>query len=75
MQEHNHQRAEIILKAKPMLLSQIQYCEDKSIPHSVVIGESELEKGVVQLRNTVTREQVEVARESLVDELARACAS
>lgn len=65
--------AEIILKNNPKLLNQFQYCEDHSIPYSVVIGESEIEKGVVQLRNTISREQVECSRETLSTEIKRLC--
>jgi len=66
-------QAEIILKNNPKLLNQFQYCEEHSIPYSVVIGESELQNGVVQLRNTTSREQVECSRATLCDDIKKLC--
>ena len=51
------------------MLNQLQYCEDNLIPYAVVIGESELQKGVVKLRNIETREEVEILRENLAEEI------
>jgi len=65
--------AEIILKNNPKLLTQFQYCEEHCIPYSVVIGESEVQEGVVQLRNTTSREQVVCNRSELCDEIKRRC--
>jgi len=53
-------------KKNPKMLNQLQYCEENGIPLAVVIGESELEKGVVKLRSIATREEVEVGRGELV---------
>ena len=53
------------------MLNQLQYCEDNSIPFAVVIGESELEKGVVKLRNVASREEEELLRDELVDTITR----
>ncbi|TRY73984.1 hypothetical protein TCAL_10585 [Tigriopus californicus] len=53
-------------KKNPKLLSQLQECEISGIPLAVVIGESELQKGVVKLRTVATREETEVLRSSLV---------
>lgn len=51
------------------MLSQLQYCEENGIPLAVIIGESELQKGVLKLRNIETREETEVLRENLVEEI------
>ena len=40
------------------MLSQFQMCEDTGIPFCVVIGEKELQEGVVTLRDMSTREEV-----------------
>lgn len=40
------------------MLNQFQYCEETGIPLCVVIGEKELEDGVVTLRNMENREEV-----------------
>ena len=42
----------------PKLLKQLQYCEDHGIPLAIIIGQSELDKGVVKIRNVATREEV-----------------
>lgn len=51
------------------MLNQLQYCEENGIPLAVIIGESELQKGVVKLRSIETREEVEVARTELASEI------
>lgn len=56
-------------KKNPKMLNQLQYCEENLIPYAVVIGESELQKGVVKLRNIETREEVEILRENLAEEI------
>lgn len=47
----------------------LQYAEDNKIPLVVLIGESEVEAGVVKVRKTVSREEVTVKREELVEVL------
>merc|ERR1711963_585201 len=59
-------KAEQPYKKNPKMLNQLQYCEDNGIPLAVIIGESELEKGVVKLRDISTREETEVSRDQLV---------
>jgi len=51
------------------MLNQLQYCEETGIPLAVIIGESELQKGVVKLRVIETREETEVPRTELVQVL------
>lgn len=53
-------------KKNPKMLSQLQYCEEKGIPLVVIIGESEIQRGVVKLRRVETREEEEVERDKLV---------
>ncbi|KAL5964737.1 Histidine--tRNA ligase [Taenia solium] len=52
-------------KAQPKLLDQLQYCESTGIPLAVLIGEAELQRGVVKLRCISTRKEREVARADL----------
>ncbi|XP_021961327.1 histidine--tRNA ligase, cytoplasmic isoform X2 [Folsomia candida] len=59
-------KAEHSYKASPKLLQQLQYCEEMQIPWAVVIGEGELEKGIVKLRNVATREEEEIPRTDLI---------
>jgi len=56
-------------KKNPKMLNQLQYCEENQIPYAVVIGESELQRGVLKIRNIASREETEVLRENLIDEL------
>lgn len=51
-------KAEMPYKANPKMLNQLQYCEDRVIPWAVIVGERELQEGVVKLRNVATREEV-----------------
>ncbi|KAL1505388.1 hypothetical protein ABEB36_004966 [Hypothenemus hampei] len=64
-------KVEFSYKKNPKLLAQLQYCEDNSIPFAIILGESEIKSGVVKLRNVITREEFEVKRGSLSDELRR----
>lgn len=48
-------------RQKAKLLDQLQYCEDRRIPIAVILGSSEIEKGVVKIRDVATREEEEVS--------------
>ncbi|KAK7571936.1 hypothetical protein V9T40_014408 [Parthenolecanium corni] len=67
----NQINAEQPLKKNPKLLQQLQYCEDQLVPYAVIVGEGELERGVVKIRNISTREECEVPRSDLVSELKK----
>lgn len=56
-------------KKNPKMLNQLQHCEDNGIPIAVVLGESELKRGVVKVRNVTSRQEDEIPREKLVEEL------
>jgi len=62
-------RTEHSYKKNPKMLTQLQYCEETGIPLAVVLGESEITKGVVKVRNISSREEVEVPRGELVASL------
>jgi histidyl-tRNA synthetase len=49
------------LKRNPKMLDQLQYCEKNQIELCVIIGGSELEAGIVKIRNIATREEVRFA--------------
>lgn len=51
------------------MLNQLQHCEETGIPFAVVLGESELKRGLVKIRDIVSREEVEVPKDKLVYEL------
>lgn len=56
-------------KANPKFIQQIHYCEEHNIPWMVIIGESELERGLVKLRHISTREEIEISRVKITEEL------
>merc|ERR1711934_684374 len=62
-------RTEQSYKKNPKMLTQLQYCEEQGIPLAVVLGESEIAKGVVKVRSVSSREEVEVPRKELVANL------
>lgn len=64
-------KAELLYKKNPKLLNQLQYCEETGIPLVAIIGEQELKDGVVKLRDVSTREEVDVSRQNLVEEIQR----
>ncbi|XP_063304123.1 histidine--tRNA ligase, cytoplasmic [Pelobates fuscus] len=64
-------KAEMLYKKNPKLLNQLQYCEETGIPLVAIIGEQELKDGVVKLRVVDTREEIDVARQNLVEEIQK----
>lgn len=59
--------AEHSYKSNPKLLAQLQHCEENQIPFALVLGDSELERGVVKLRDVQTRHEDEVPIDNLVE--------
>ncbi|KAK3876761.1 hypothetical protein Pcinc_018474 [Petrolisthes cinctipes] len=59
-------KTESSYKNNPKILNQLQYAEDNQIPLVVLIGESEVEAGVVKVREVTTRDETTVKREDLV---------
>jgi len=60
-------RTEHSYKKNPKMLNQLQYCEESGIPLAVVLGTSEIEAGVVKIRDIATREEVEVKRTEMIE--------
>jgi len=60
-------RTEHSYKKNPKMLNQLQYCEESGIPLAVVLGTSEIESGVVKIRDIATREEVEVKRTEMIE--------
>lgn len=52
-------------KRNPKALTQFQYCEENGIPLAVILGQSEIEAGIVKLRNVATREEVIAKKKTL----------
>lgn len=62
-------KVEMSYKANPKLLNQLQYCEDRLIPLALIVGERELQDGVVKLRYVKTRIEQDVRLPELVSTL------
>ena len=61
--------AEQSYKKNPRILNQIQDCETWGIPVVLIIGENEVQSGTVKLKNVVSRVEVTVRREEVVDKV------
>ncbi|KAM3840244.1 histidine--tRNA ligase, cytoplasmic-like isoform 1-T1 [Vipera latastei] len=64
-------KAEMLYKKNPRLLEQLQYCEETGIPLAIIVGEQELNDGVVKLRDVVTRKEVNIPQENFIEEIKR----
>lgn len=62
-------KAEQSNKKNPKLLDQLQHCEEKGIPYAIIIGQAELDAGVVKLREISTRKERELSMDQLILEL------
>uniref|UniRef100_A0A1B0DR88 histidine--tRNA ligase n=1 Tax=Phlebotomus papatasi TaxID=29031 RepID=A0A1B0DR88_PHLPP len=64
-------KAEHSYKENPKLLVQLQHCEEAGIPFALILGDSELKRGVVKLREVTSRKEEEISRENIAEELSR----
>ena len=62
-------QVEYSYKQSPKLLTQVQYCEESGIPVALVLGDSELQRGVVRVRDVRTRTDSEVPSGALAEHL------
>ncbi|XP_076641697.1 histidine--tRNA ligase isoform X2 [Halictus rubicundus] len=62
-------KAEHSYKKNAKILAQLQHCEENGIPLVVIIGEGELARGEVTLRDVASRAEVLIPRANLIDEL------
>lgn len=64
-------------KAKPKLQQQFNVCDKDQIPFAVIIGGSEIEKGIVKIKDMRKKEsgdaekEVEIERKDMVKELCK----
>ncbi|XP_020107018.1 histidine--tRNA ligase, cytoplasmic-like [Ananas comosus] len=58
-------------KLTKRVMNHITYAKQSSIPWMVLVGESELEKGIVKLKNIEANQEEEVPRKTFVEELQR----
>jgi len=64
--------AETQMKNNVKMLTQLQTCEQKSIPFAAIIAKDELEQGIVKLRHVPTRFEWNVKRAEVISELQAA---
>ncbi|XP_043527160.1 histidine--tRNA ligase, cytoplasmic isoform X1 [Frieseomelitta varia] len=64
-------KAEQSYKRNVKLLAQLQYCEESGIPLAVIIGEGELARGEVTLRDVASRAEVSIPRACLIEEIRK----
>lgn len=64
-------RCENSNKLSPKILVQLQHCEEYDIPIALILGKSELERGIVKLREVQTRHEEDVPLDILVDEIRK----
>ncbi|XP_013062208.2 histidine--tRNA ligase, cytoplasmic-like isoform X2 [Biomphalaria glabrata] len=62
-------------KKNTKMLSEFQFCEQRGIPLAVIIGQSEIESGVVKLKVIGSREEREVPRANMIEEIKNTLAS
>lgn len=68
-------RAEHSYKLNPKLLVQLQHCEENGIPLALVLGDSELARGVVKLREVTTRAEEEISVDNLIEGIRKRLAN
>lgn len=61
--------AELYPDSSAKLDKQFKYADKKGIPYAIVIGQDEIDKGVVTLKNLATREQSTLPLDQVVDKL------
>lgn len=68
-------RTEHSYKLNPKLLVQLQHCEENGIPYALVLGDSELQRGVAKLREISTRKEEEIPLDNLAVEIRKRLAT
>uniref|UniRef100_A0A2M4BJZ4 histidine--tRNA ligase n=1 Tax=Anopheles marajoara TaxID=58244 RepID=A0A2M4BJZ4_9DIPT len=62
-------KAEHSYKLNPKLLAQLQHCEEYQIPYAIILGDGELSRGVVKLREIASRKEEELPLDSLIEQI------
>eukprot|EP00948_MAST-09A_sp_MAST-9A-sp1_P000786 g786.t1 len=63
--------AEYLFDEKPSIKKQINRCSEGGIPFMVIVGEGELEQGVLKIKDIIAKNEVEIKREELVTTLVQ----
>ncbi|GFN84977.1 histidine--tRNA ligase, cytoplasmic [Plakobranchus ocellatus] len=61
-------------KKNTKMLTEFQYCEQNGIPLAIIIGQSEIEAGIVKMKIMASREEREVKRDNMIEEIKKALA-
>uniref|UniRef100_A0A8C4NB95 histidine--tRNA ligase n=1 Tax=Eptatretus burgeri TaxID=7764 RepID=A0A8C4NB95_EPTBU len=64
-------KGETSYRLSPKLLSQLQQAEQSGIPLVALLGTEELAAGTVRLRTVATRQEVEISRDKIVEEISK----
>ncbi|XP_068970546.1 histidine--tRNA ligase, cytoplasmic isoform X1 [Bombus flavifrons] len=64
-------KAEQSYKRNVKLLAQLQYCEESGIPLAIIIGEGELARGELTLRDVMSRTEISIPRANLIEEIRK----
>lgn len=62
---------ELYLDVHTKMEKQLKYADQKRIPYVIIIGPEEAEKDILTLKNLTTREQKQMTREQLIQELQK----
>ena len=63
--------AEVMQTENPKFIKQLHYALERGTPYMVVIGEDELTKGVIKLKDMALKDEMTMPRSELVAELLR----
>eukprot|EP01018_Ginkgo_biloba_P019765 Gb_28395 [translate_table: standard] len=64
-------KAEFVLTSSRKISKQIQHAVDTGIPWMLIMGENELQKGLVILKDIQANKQEEISRDKIVEELKK----
>ena len=63
--------AEIILKDRPNIKSQLKYADTNDVSFAIIIGKSEIEKGIVKIKDLNLKTEIECLNSDIVEVLKK----
>ena len=63
----NEIKAETGYSNSPKMKSQIEHCIQNSIPYLIIVGENEINEGIVKIKVVDTKEEFTIDRNFIVD--------
>ncbi|KFB46692.1 hypothetical protein ZHAS_00014687 [Anopheles sinensis] len=64
-------KAEHSYKQNPKLLAQLQHCEKRQIPLAIIVGEGELARGMVKVREVASRQEEYISLDTMIEEIRK----